>query len=682
MSLKRPISPNDLFRFTPVSDPQLSPDGQSALYVVTTFDLEINKKRTALWLVPTGGGAPRRLTNPTKGSDHSPRWSPCGKKIAFLSDRNEKPQLWVIDPQGGEARCVETAQRVGSAPVWSPNGSSIAFTASIFAKGEDWAPYPGAPEGDRQRAAEVAAHQPGDEKKNGKEPNGIKVITRLKFRMDGVGYYGDKRSHLFVVPADGSGPARQVSTGDYDHTSPAWTPSGAALYCAALRREDADQLNRSDIYRVDVASGEVTLVYENPGPVYDIQVAPDGGHLAFGGHENQHEGSTSSHLMLLPLTRDGAQALSLTASLDRPLGAWAPSDLRSMSMAAGQWAADSQGVYCLVGDRGESNLWYAPAGGGAPTQVTRGEGRTIYAFSLAQRGQILLQAGTSNAPDELYLLAGGEERRLTEQNPITQEFDLVQPERFTYEGADGWPMDGWLIKPVGYEPGKRYPTVLSIHGGPHGGYGTGLQVFFQTLASAGFAVLYVNPRGSQTYGQAFAKAVVEDWGGADYQDIMKGVDAVVAMGIADPDRLGVMGWSYGGYMTSWVVTQTDRFKAAITGAPVANRHNFVGTTDIPWFMAWHGGGNPWKEEGARKLLERSAITYADRVVTPTMVVCGEGDLRCPIEQAEQFYLALKRIGKAPAVHVRYPGEYHGFVKPLHIQDRYERAIAWFSHYLR
>ncbi|MDB4894416.1 MAG: peptidase prolyl oligopeptidase active site domain protein, partial [Firmicutes bacterium] len=533
----------------------------------------------------------------------------------------------------------------------------------------------------------AAGSKPATEQKEGaSEPSQVKVISRLKFRMDGVGYYGDKRTHLFVIPADGSAKARQLTSGDFDHQFPTWAPDGKALYCTALRRPDADDLNRSDIWRVAVATGETELVWENAGPVWGLKAAPDGRHLLFGGHENQHEGSTTPELLILPLGHDGLAAgvaVSLTHKLDRPIGPAGTSDLRAMPMfSSGEWASDGKGAYFLLGARGDSNLWYTPIEGGEPIQLTRYVDRTVADFSLAADGKIALIIGDGVNPDDIFLFAKGDSRRLTDHNPIARELALVVPERFTYEGAGGRQMDGWLMRPADYEPGRRYPTVLSIHGGPHGAYGSGLMVYFQALAGAGFAVIYTNPRGSQTYGQQFALDVVGDWGGQDFVDIMNGVDAAVATGVVDPERLGVMGWSYGGFMTSWTVTQTDRFKAAIAGAPVVNRYNFIGTSDIPWFMEHQGGGsNPWGEDGGAQLLERSPIRYANRVTTPTMVVCGEGDLRCPIEQAEQFYVALKRIGKAPTVHIRYPGEYHGVARPEHKLDRYERTVAWFRHYL-
>ncbi len=674
----RKVVPQDLFRFRLISDPQISPDGSQVAFVVRQSDLEANQTRSTLWVVPTVGGEPRQLTNPSQGSDRMPRWSPDGSRLAFLSDRGGKTQIWVIPAAGGEASCVETEQRPTDGLTWSPDGSHLAFTASIYLKDDDWQTYPGAPDWDRQRASDVATAEAGSDA--AKSLADVKVITRLKFRMDGVGYYGDKRSHICTVPADGSAPARVISSGDFDHTHPAWSSCGQYIYCAALRQPDADHFNRQDLWRFAVATSEARLIFEHAGPVSLPTPSPDGRYVAFGGHSNEHYGSTSTQLLLLDLA--SRQLTSLTAPLDRPLGPGGPSDLRVVPAAnSGQWAPDSSGLYFLLADQGESHLFFAPVDGTPPRKLTTGEERTVFDFSAAVNGNIALLIGDGANPDDLYLLVDSIERRLTDLNPFIRELTISRPEKFTYDGANGQPVDGWLIRPVGYEEGKRYPTVLSIHGGPHGHYGWSLQVLFQTLASSGFAVLYTNPRGSQTYGQAFANAVVGDWGGDDYIDIMKGVDQVIAMGVADPDRLGVTGWSYGGFMTCWTVTQTDRFRAAITGAPVANRHNFIGTTDIPWFMEWHAGGNPWEREGEERLLERSAIVHVDKVNTPTMVVCGEGDLRCPIEQADQFYLALKRIGKVPAVQIRYPGEFHGIARPQHKFDRYERMIAWFRHYL-
>lgn len=446
MSTKRPVTPHDLFRFRPVSDPQISPDGTLVAYAVDTVDLEKNKGKSSIWVAPVSGGAPRPLTNPVEGSDRTPRWSPDGSQVAFISDRKGKSQIWVIDAAGGEARCIETEQRPAGEPVWSPDGSRIAFTANVFDKPEEWEPYPGAPEGDRKRAEEAAGFQPNGDKHNGKQPSDVKVITRLKFRMDGVGYYGDKRNHLFVVPADGSAKAKQVSSGDFDQVMPAWTPDGKGLICSALRRADADYFNRSDIWRFDVETGEATLIYENAGPAHAAKLSPDGRYLLFAGHEAGATGSSTTSQLLCVGLKDGVaqgKAISLTARLDRPIGPAGTSDMRSLKMFTHQWSADSKGVYFLLGDRGESHLFFAPADGGPATRVTRGEERTVVDFSVAPNGTAALLVGDGVTPDELCVLQNGVERRLSGHNDaVAAELSLVRSGSPTRAPAAGSLMAG------------------------------------------------------------------------------------------------------------------------------------------------------------------------------------------------------------------------------------------------
>lgn len=691
---KRPVTPQDLGAFQPVSDPQISPDGSAVAFVVTRADLRENRNRSSLWLVPVAPHlTQRRLTNPERGSDRAPRWSPDGSQLAFISDRSGRPQVWIIDATGGEARCVETTERPAGPPVWSPDGSCIAFAAAVFDKPAGWEPYPGAPPGDRMRAGAAAAFEPGI---GAPEPNLTKVITRLKFRLDGVGYAGDRRSHIFVVPADGSELARQVTSGEFDHAFPAWSPDGRALYCSALRRDDADLLFRSDIWRFPLAGGEPACICENGGPMVDIQVSPDGRFLAFGGHDGRSGLSTSSHLLLLPLTGDGGAAgpaRNLTEGLDRNVGVSGTSDVRPTRPAtAGRWAAGSTGLYMLVADRGNAHLFYAPVDGAPPRRLTAGADRAVCDFSVAKNGDIAATIGDETSPDDIWLLDGGTGRRLTDQNPVARELDLVRPERFRYAGAGGQPVEGWVVRPRGGAPrggasegrepgGGPFPTVVCIHGGPHAAYGSHLMLQFQMLAAAGIAVLYTNPRGSQTYGQAFASAVVQDMGGQDFEDIMAGVDAAVAAGIADPDRLGITGWSYGGYLTAWAVTRTSRFKAALAGAPITDMYAFSGTEDLTGLMGWMSGLLPWADR-AEQLLARSPVRHADRVTTPLMLVAGESDLRCPPSQSDELFTALKRLGRVPVVYIRYPGEGHKLNKPQHLLDYYERMLAWFKHYLR
>lgn len=682
MPVARPVEPSDLLRFQTVSDPRIAPDGSRVAYVVTSHNLNQEKPQSAIWIVQTRYGTPRRLTNPREGSDRSPRWSPDGTRLAFVSTRKGRPQIWLIDPTGGEARSLETEQAVISEPVWSPDGRQIAFAAAVYSKASDWTPYPGAPAGDRERAATSAAPA---KKENGRKDLGVKVITRLQYKLDGLGFFGDLRSQIFVIAADGSGPARQITEGDYDHQFPAWSPDGRSIYCAARRDGDADYHNRRDLWRFSLEGGPPALVLGGLGPILNPAVSPDGSRIAFIGHDNRHFVSTAAQVMVLTLKGGVADGppYSLTAPLDRDVSFGAlPDIVTELAMPVCQWTPDGRGLYFLIADRGDAYLFFAEASGGLPVRLSRGEERSVGAFSVSLDGSAALLVGDAVTPPEVAFLQDGEERRLTDHNRWAREqLELVRPERFQYAGADGWPVEGFLIRPVGHVEGGRCPVVVLVHGGPHAAYGSGLMVQAQALAGAGFAVLYTNPRGSTTYGQKFTLAAVADLGGADFVDILSGVDAAIARGVADPDRIGMAGWSYGGYMTCRAVTLTERIKAAVAGAPVVNQYSMFGTSDMPLFAEWIGGGLPHGPEGEERLLAQSPVRGTSRVTTPTLLLVGENDLRCPASQAEEFYVGLRRWDRASAVLVRYPGESHGLSRPAHRLDRLERTLAWFRYWL-
>jgi acylaminoacyl-peptidase len=370
--------------------------------------------------------------------------------------------------------------------------------------------------------------------------------------------------------------------------------------------------------------------------------------------------------------------------MDRPVGNFVSCDMSYIGEDVPFAWIDDNSLFLLVCDKGATGLYEAIFNQDSEKYEVTSLWSDPLKNALALRvggGRTILQIGSSSKTDSLCLLNCDENgwslSTLFESNLWLDEIDLGNCERFVCKGDEGWDIDGWLIYPSGYERGKRYPTVLFIHGGPHGVYGSSFMFQCQIFASSGYAVVYANPRGSQSYGQDFAYACVGDWGGSDFKDIMAAVDHVVDMGIADPNRLFVTGWSYGGFMTSWTVTQTDRFRAAIAGAIISDRYSMYGTTDIPLFMEHHCAGLPWDIRD--KYFERSAIAYVENVKTPIMFIHGEGDLRCPISQSEEFYLSLKRLHKT-AVMVRYPGEFHGFTKPSHKFDRFERMLAWFDYY--
>ncbi|MGI6358151.1 MAG: S9 family peptidase [Bacillota bacterium] len=685
---KRPLQATDLLRFVLPGEPQLSPQGE-IVFVRQEADLQENKHYTTLWLTSTEGAGPRPLTHGHK-NDRWPRWSPDGKRLSFVSGRNEQSQIWILERQGGDAYPLETAVPVQSAPVWSPDGRKIAFVGKAFPHPENWITYPGAPADDYARAKQQAEQALSREKKpQDQSASDVKVITRLRHKMDGSGYFGDLRNHIFVVdvpelPGDDTR-CRQLTAGNFDHTLPAWSADGQHIYCAACRSADADLLLKQDIWRIDSNSGNLQPVLQWTGNISLIAPSPDGKQVVFVGENQQFARSTSQNLWLIPAQVENlsaSDACNLTAELDRPIGTAPSSDVRYGSSNPPIVWRDDIRILFLYGQAGSTCVAEMNLQSGRLQTLWQDPLRAVSAFAAhPQQEGLVLQAGGPMQAEELALLTEGQELQLTDFNRhVYEECQLAECTRFTYSGDQGWPIDAWLFIPPGSKGRERpLPTVLQIHGGPHGVYGSSF--FFQTqiLASNGIAVVYTNPRGSQSYGQQFAYAVVGDWGGADYRDIMAVVAHLCDQGVSDPERFGIMGWSYGGFMTSWTITQTDRFKAALPGAIVGNRHSFYGNSDIGYFFGEHHfGGTPW--EAADKLLERSAINFADRINTPVLFMHGESDLRCPIDQTEQLFTALRRQNK-PAVMVRYPKEYHAISQPQHKRDRYQRILSWFSYHL-
>jgi dipeptidyl aminopeptidase/acylaminoacyl peptidase len=418
------------------------------------------------------------------------------------------------------------------------------------------------------------------------------------------------------------------------------------------------------------------------GYIFTVNCSPDGKWIAFAGVDKRYGGSTSPNLWIIP-NETGLQsetARNLTAQLDRPVGHSPSSDVRyAAGNAPFKWR-DEQHIVFHYGNCGSTCIGQVNVDNCEVNVLWQDPLRTASAFDLGTDGRLVMQIGCPTQAEDLYLVHGTQEQQLTNFNgPIYEECLGAPCQRLTFSGDQDWEIDGWLLTPPSWDGQTPLPTVLIIHGGPHGSYGSSFMFQAQIQAANGIAVFYTNPRGSQGYGQQFAYAVVGDWAGGDYSDLMLGVDHLVAKGLADESKLGIMGWSYGGFMTSWAITQTNRFKAALPGAIISNRHSFYGSSDIGYYFGEHQfEGNPWNESD--KLLERSAINFADQVDTPALFMHGENDLRCPIEQTDQFFTALRRQAKL-AVMVRYPSEFHGISQPQHKEDRYQRVLAWFKHYL-
>ncbi|MDR5693678.1 MAG: S9 family peptidase [Armatimonadota bacterium] len=656
--MPRKITAEDLFTFRLVDDPQLSPDGRRVAFVVTTIDPNANAYRSHIW-VATNGEIRPFTSGPHR--DTSPRWSPDGRFLAFLSDRTGHKQIWIIPSDGGEARQLTNQGPVVSEPVWSPNGQEIAYIAKVGEAIKD------------------------DE---------VRVITRLKYKADGEGLWDGRWKHLFVIPAAG-GEARQLTEGEYDHQYPSWSPDGRWIAVIANRSPDADRTNVADVWVVDPATGQLRCLTASKGPASAPSWSPDGAWIAYLGHDNAYMGATNTGVWAVPL--DGRQPICLTAGFDRSAGHALLGDMRAHPVPGRPtWTLDGNWVIITVTHGGTSQLCAVPGPATEGKEVrflTSGQW-DIYGFSFdGARKKVSLAISDPVTPGELWEaevqegregIRLGELRRLTHLNAhLGEEIVVVAPERFTFEGADGWPIEGWLLKPPDFQPGRKYPAILQIHGGPHAAYGYTFFHEFQVLAAEGYVVFYMNPRGSQGYGQKFAAATHHDWGGKDFEDLMRGVDYILeTFDFVDPNRLGVAGGSYGGFMTNWIIGHTSRFRAAITMRSISNHLSQWGTSDLAYFKGyWEFPGDPW--ENPQFYLERSPLMYVQNITTPLLILHSEQDLRCPIGEAEQLFVALKKLGRE-VVFVRFPQESHDLSRsgqPKRRLIRLEWILRWFSTHL-
>ena len=673
LSNKRRLVPHDLYRLVFVSDPQISPDGNHIAYVRTIIDEKTKEYRSTLWVTPTDGSKdPRPFTSGPK-SDSCPRWSPDGKKLAFVSDRSGDRQIWIMPTTGGEAVQLTTMRRGASNPCWSPDSTRICFTAPIDPKDS--------PE-DLQKPMDDKSREE-EKKKKREEPA---IITRIKVKADASKGLIDQRStHLFVQNVNDRKPASQITRGFFNHFGQTWSPDGRHIAFSANRQETADHDPwLVDVFIVPSQGGDIRKLTDTQGPSGSPNWTPDGKSVVYAGHKREHGSATLSRLWKIPA--QGGEALLLTEDFDRGIGDSMSGDSRSGSSQSGPTLSpDGTTIYFLSCDKGVTSLFSVPVEGGKVTRVLGGK-RQIFGFTLDRSGEHFAIAFSSpTLPGDIgfFRLSSGEERQLTFENKnLSEEVAMAEPEEYTFNSKDDKKMLGWVMKPIGYKPGHKYPAVLEIHGGPAAMFGWSFFFEFQILAAAGYAVIYTNPRGGQGFGQDFLHAVIGDYGGMDYDDLMVWTDYATTLDFIDADNLGVTGGSYGGFMTNWILGHTDRFKSAVTQRSISNWLSFFGVSDIGYtFTETQILGNPWSHFDL--LWKHSPIAYVEKVNTPLLIIHSEFDMRCPIEQGEQFYVALKKLGKRVEM-ARFPESNHDLSrsgKPLLRVHRLNQILRWFDSYL-
>jgi dipeptidyl aminopeptidase/acylaminoacyl peptidase len=706
---RRGITETDLFKFTWIADPQISPDGTTVAFVRVSVNEKENRYETSIFIVPASGAeAPRRLTSGIR--DTSPRWAPDGKRLALVRsiEKDGKPQpgqIYLLAMDGGEARPLTDLSTGASSPVWSPDGKTLAFSSSVD-EGR------GGQEG--RDGQEGRGGQGGQDGKEAPHKSDVKVITRAVYRANGNPGYVDAaaHAHIFTVAVSDDTSRKpvpeQITSGEFDERGLEWAPDGSKIYFTSTRvPEPYFEPNDSDLFSVPAAGGAITKVASIEGTIADVSPSPDGRRIAFVGtlHGNPERSFSQSDLFVTDAV-PGSTPKNLTAAYDYEIGGGIGGDQaapRGQNPKPIVWSHDGASLIVVSAEHGSANLERVTIASGAVAPVTTGlqdvvaysatpDAASIAATLSTQTniGDIAIvdvAARTNTRRAEAGSLQPGSSALPTQITHVNAELfnDITQsePEEIWYKSFDGKNIQGWILKPPDFDASKKYPLILEIHGGPHSAYGNTYTHEFQWMAAKGYVVLFVNPRGSTSYGQNFGNVIQFHYPGDDYKDLMAGVDEMLKKGYVDANRLGVTGGSGGGLLTDWTITQTQRFKAAVAQRDIADWAGFWYTADFAQFTPSWFRKAPW--EDPRDYAARSPITYVANVTTPLMLVLGDADYRTPpADGGEQMFRALK-YRKIPTVMVRFPRETHELSRsgePWHRVERLQHIVGWMDQWLQ
>jgi dipeptidyl aminopeptidase/acylaminoacyl peptidase len=642
---KRPITVDDFFGIKRIGSPAVSPDGKWVAFTVSETDLKKDKSETRIWMVSSDGGDPIAMTSQGYSAG-SPRWSPDGKYLSFIASKNkeEKPQVWALNRNGGEANKLTKVKHGVSGHEWAPDSKRLLLYIRD--------PKP---------------HEITEDKKDDKIPRPF-VIDRLQFKRDYAGYLNRFRTHLYIFDVGSDNEPRQITSGDFDESQAVWSPDGKSIAFSSNRTAEPDGNVNTDIWIVSADNGDkgtnLLRLTTNPREDFAPQWSPDGKTLTYLTVTSPAKTIWYAVERLATISSNGGTPNILSANVDR--------NIRNP-----RFSADGKSIWFRLEDSGEVQIASMPAMGGEITRHLTGD-VSVGGYDV-RGGTFAVAVGKRNMPNEIYTLKSGKAKQITSVNKkLFDKLNLAETENIRYKSKDGTEIEAFVTKPVGFNPSIKYPLILNPHGGPVAQYSFGFNFWAQLYAANGYLVLQPNPRGSSGYGEQFSFALFGDWGTVDFEDVEAGVDYLIARGNADPNKLGVGGWSYGGILTNYVITQTTRYKGAVSGASLALYRANYGHDHYQ--VIWEGEfGLPWENAEAWERI--SPFNNVAKITTPTLWIGGQNDWNVPIQNSEQMYQAMKRLGRETQL-VVYPGEHHGIRRPTFQKDRFERFLGWFDKHVK